>query len=163
VYGASAPPGGYATGAGLSAIYPRPAYQNPVAATVGGHRGVADVAMDGCAWVYLHIPRLAHGLAWYHTCGTSFAAPLFAGITADATQIAGHPLGPLNPALYQMHGTPMGVLDVTHGTDSLPGIPGYPATPGYDLPTGIGTPGHAYQFATTLAHLATTHPPGPQR
>jgi hypothetical protein len=109
--------------------------------------------MDGCAWVYLHIPHLADGLDWYATCGTSFAAPLFAGITADAAQIAGHPLGPLNPALYQMHGPGMGVLDVTHGSDSLPGVPGYAARLGFDLPSGIGTVGDADGFATTLAHL----------
>ena len=39
---------------------------------------------------------------WYPACGTSEATPLFAGIVALADQVAGHPLGLINPALYQL-------------------------------------------------------------
>jgi len=42
-------------------------------------------------------------------------------------------------------------MDVTVGTTTIPGHPGYPARPGYDLPTGIGTVGAALPFARQQA------------
>ena len=42
---------------------------------------------------------------WYPTCGTSEATPLFAGVVALADQVAGHPLGLINPALYRCPAT----------------------------------------------------------
>jgi len=146
--------GTYASGAGLSAAYPRPAYQNLVASTVGSHRGVVDVSMNGCMWVYLPTSHRPPGPAWQYNCGTSFSAPLFAGITALAAQQAGHPLGPLGPALYRMHGVADGILDVTHGNNTSHGVKGYSAGPGYDLPSGIGTIASAPTFTATLARLA---------
>ena len=88
--------------------------------------------------------------------GTSVAAPLFAGVVADAAQAAGHPLGVLGPALYRMHGAADGIADVTAGNDSMPGMPGYPATPGYDLPTGIGTVSSTRLFSMALAHFTAS-------
>jgi subtilase family serine protease len=146
--------GTHATGAGLSAFYHRPAYQHRAAGVVGSHRGVVDVAVDGCAWVYLTIAHLPHGPTWQAACGTSFSAPLFAGITALAAQQAGHPLGPLNPLLYRLHGHRGGITDVTHGDNSDHGVTGYQARRGYDLPSGIGTIGSAPAFVTALARLA---------
>lgn len=147
--------GGYfATGAGLSSFYLRPAYQDQVARVTGDHRGVADVSMAGAAWVYIATPGLP-GAGWYHAEGTSISAPLFAGIAADADQMAGHPLGELGPALYRMHGAADGVLDVTHGSNTDHGVTGYSAGPGYDLPSGIGTVGSALPFVTALARLAS--------
>jgi hypothetical protein len=80
---------------------------------------------------------------------------LFAALTADAAQAAGHRLGLLGPALYSLHGPADGLLDVTRGGDSIPGMPGWQARPGYDLPTGIGTVGAALPFVTALARAAS--------
>ena len=147
--------GVYATGAGLSALFSRPAYQNQVARVVGDHRGIADVSMDCSMWVYARIPDDPQATGWFSVCGTSLAAPMFAGIAALAGQAAGHRLGPLNPLLYRMHGTGDGVLDVTAGDNTDGGVPGFPARHGYDLPSGIGTVGSAPAFVTALGRLAS--------
>ena len=53
-----------------------------------------------------------------------------------------------------MRGPADGVLDITRGTNTAHGVPGYPAAPGYDLPSGIGTVGSAALFVPALARLA---------
>jgi subtilase family serine protease len=156
--------GGFAGGAGLSAVFTRPAWQNSVRNVTGSRRGVADVSMDAspCSPVLAYTGFTSpdgQRPGWANFFGTSAAAPLFAGIVADAAQIAGHPLGVLGPALYRMHGPADGVLDVTEGTTTTPALAGYAARPGYDLPTGIGTVGDALGFATALAQqTGGTHP-----
>ena len=158
--------GGFAGGAGLSAVFTRPAWQNSVRDVTGSRRGVADVSMDAspCSPVLAYTGFTSPGgqrPGWVDFFGTSVAAPLFAGIVADAAQIAGHPLGVLGPALYRMYGPADGVMDVTEGTTTTPALHGYAARPGYDLPTGIGTVGDALGFATALAQQAGgTHPAG---
>jgi subtilase family serine protease len=85
---------------------------------------------------------------WYPTCGTSEATPEFAGIIALAGQLAGHPLGPVNPLLYQLaahHAS--GLVDVRRGSNSVVfdqggrrhKVTGFRARPGYDLASGVGT------------------------
>jgi kumamolisin len=151
--------GGRAGGAGMSAVFPRPPWQDAVRAVVGSRRGVADISMDAsdCSPVAAYtstndLPGRQPG--WIYVSGTSVAAPLFAAVVADAAQVAGRPLGVLGPALYQMHGAADGITDVTAGNDSMPGLPGYPARPGYDLPTGIGTVSSITLFSRALARLA---------
>ena len=75
-----------------------------VEAVTGARRGVPDISMsaacDGAVNVY---SSFANGPAgWSLTCGTSEATPEFAAIVALADQVAGHPLGLLNPALYAL-------------------------------------------------------------
>jgi subtilase family serine protease len=153
-----------ATGSGLSALFSRPSYQDPVRAVVGGRRGVPDISMsaacDGAVDVYHTFAGQAPG--WRQTCGTSEAVPLFAGIVALADQVAHHRLGLINPALYQMsaRGLP-GLIDVTSGDTTVTveaggqpvAVPGYAAGPGYDLASGVGTV-NAAQFVPELAQLA---------
>jgi kumamolisin len=74
--------------------------------------------------------------------GTSAAAPLWASLTLLANQAAAAakqaPLGFLNPALYSLGSSTTGASafhDVTVGGNLL-----YPATPGWDLSTGWGSP-----------------------
>ena len=126
---------------------------------MGGHRGIADISMDGspCSPARAYTgtarpPRQDPG--WVTVSGTSVAAPLFAGLVADAAQHAGHPLGVLGPALYQLHGTADGIGDITGGSDAMPGRPGWPARPGYDLPSGIGTISAALPFIIALARAS---------
>jgi subtilase family serine protease len=154
------PEGARAGGAGLSAIFPRPWWQDPVAAVTGTHRWIADISMDAsdCSPVAAYtstndLPGRHPG--WIYVSGTSVATPLFAGVAADAAQAAGHPLGVLGPALYQLHGSSDGIADVTSGSNTMPGLPGYAARPGYDLPTGIGTVSSIPLFTRALARTAT--------
>ena len=99
---------------------------------------------------------------WYPTCGTSEATPLFAGVVALADQVAHHPLGLINPALYLMAARHLpGLIDVTSGDNTvsftqngrLHTVHGFTAGPGYDLASGLGTV-NAAEFVPELAALA---------
>ena len=146
----SSGPSPLASGGGRSVFFTRPAYQNGVRAVVGGQRGVPDISMsaacNGAVDMYQSFPGQAAG--WYPTCGTSEATPLFAGVVALADQVAGHPLGLLNPRLYAMaarHNP--GIVDITAGSNTVSfsqggsehTVTGFTAGPGYDLASGLGT------------------------
>ena len=94
----------FASGGGTSEFFARPSYQNGVKAVTGARRGVPDIAMsascDGAVEVYSTF--LGQRPGWSLICGTSEATPEFAAIVALADQVAGHPLGLINPALYAL-------------------------------------------------------------
>ena len=157
-------PSPLAAGGGKSIFFARPAYQNPVRKVVGQVRGVPDISMsaacNGSVDVYQSFGGQPAG--WYPTCGTSEATPLFAGIVALADQVAHHPLGLINPALYAMAAQHQpGLVDVTSGSNSVSfsqgghehTVHGFTAGPGYDLASGIGTV-NAAAFVPELASLA---------
>jgi subtilase family serine protease len=160
----SAGPNALATGGGLSTVFDRPRYQATVSAVVGDRRGVPDISMSGACSGAVNVYQSFAGppAGWYPTCGTSEATPLFAGIVALAAQRAGHPLGLLNPALYFMSvGHSSGLVDVTSGDNTVSftqdgtkhTVTGYPARPGYDLASGVGTV-DAARFVPELAFYA---------
>ena len=158
-------PNPLAGGGGKSVIFPRPGYQTGVAAVTGAQRGVPDISMSGACNGAVDMYQSFKGqpAGWYPTCGTSEATPLFAGVVALADQVAGHPLGLINPALYKMSamGAAAGIVDVTKGnnTVSFPQggkvhtVTGFSARPGYDLASGVGTV-NAALFVPRLAQLA---------
>jgi len=163
VFGDSGP-SPLAGGGGKSIFFARPAYQNPVRKVVGQVRGVPDISMsaacNGSVDVYQSFGGQPAG--WYPTCGTSEATPLFAGIVALADQLAHHPLGLINPALYAMAAQHQpGLVDVTSGGNTVSftqggrrhTVHGFTAGPGYDLASGIGTV-NAAAFVPELASLA---------
>ena len=165
-WGGSTDPDPLASGGGTSEYFPRPSYQNGVKAVTGASRGVPDIAMsaacNGAVNVY---SSFANGPAgWSLTCGTSEATPEFAAIVALADQVAGHPLGLLNPTLYALlaqHAP--GLVNVTSGNNTVSfsqdpaasnqgtaasnqgaaaephTVTGYQAVKGYNLVTGVGT------------------------
>ena len=158
-----------ASGGGVSSVFARPSYQNGVASVVGSTRGVPDIsasaAVNGGANIYISAINPAAGLTapgWYVVGGTSEASPLMAGIISLADQVAGHGLGQINQALYTMgDGTGSGIQDVTNGNNGVTWVnsrgithtlAGFPALPGYDLATGLGTP-WAPSFVAQLAAL----------
>jgi subtilase family serine protease len=157
-------PNALAGGGGLSVIFTRPFYQDLVAKVVGRQRGVPDISMsaacNGAVDVYQSFPGEPAG--WYPTCGTSEATPLFAGILALTEQVAGHPLGLINPALYLLSAVRApGIADVTSGNNTvsfpqdntIETVNGYSARPGYDLASGVGTI-YAPDFVPELARLS---------
>ena len=82
------------SGGGRSAVFTRPAYQSTVADVVGHHRGIPDISMDAscasAAAIYGNNGGYpAQPSSWSTACGTSLAAPMFAGIVALAAQQAG--------------------------------------------------------------------------
>jgi subtilase family serine protease len=131
-------------------------------------RGVPDIAMsascDGAVEVYSTFPGQRPG--WSLICGTSESTPEFAAIVALADQVAGHPLGLINPTLYTLSARRApGIVDVTSGDSTvsfyqgtprtLHTVTGYPARAGYDLVTGVGTVNAAsfvYELAGVPGH-----------
>jgi subtilase family serine protease len=161
----TAGPSPLAGGGGKSVIFSRPSYQKQVASVVGEQRGVPDISMsaacDGAVDVYQSFAGQPAG--WYPTCGTSEATPLFAGIVSLVDQVAGHPIGLINPALYTMSAeAAAGIVDVTKGNNtvsftqhgSLYTVTGFHAAKGYDLASGVGTI-DAASFVPELAHLSS--------
>jgi subtilase family serine protease len=159
----NAGPNPLAGGGGLSTFFTRPAYQNGVRNVVGDRRGVPDISMsaacNGSVDTYSTFAGAAAG--WSPTCGTSEATPLFAGIVALADQVAGHPLGLINPALYELSAEHApGIVEVTSGNNTVSfsqgghthTVTGFAARHGYSLAAGVGTV-NAYYFVRELAAL----------
>jgi subtilase family serine protease len=160
----NAGPSPLASGGGKSVVFGRPTYQNGVAGIVGDHRGVPDISMSAACSGAVNVYESFGGqqAGWYALCGTSEAAPLFAGIVALADQMAGHPLGLINPAMYKMAAEHLpGLVRVTSGNNTVTfrqssrshTVHGYSAEPHYNLATGLGTINAAY-FVPELARLA---------
>jgi subtilase family serine protease len=156
-------PNPLAGGGGTSIFFSRPGYQNGVRDVVGDRRGVPDISMsaacNGSVDIY---STFSTPSGWTPTCGTSEATPLFAGIVALADQVAGHPLGLINPDLYQLSAEhARGIVDVTSGYNTVSFsqggrehiVPGFHAGPGYNLASGVGTINALY-FVPELARLA---------
>jgi subtilase family serine protease len=169
----NAGPNPLAGGGGKSVIFTRPGYQNGVRSVVGDSRGVPDISMsaacNGSVDMYQSFPGQSAG--WYPTCGTSEATPEFAGIVALADQVAGHPLGVINPYLYQLSARHApGIVDVVTGNNTvsfrqggkLYTVHGFPARPGYDLASGVGTV-NAPDFVQELAAAASRRHTGRAR
>jgi subtilase family serine protease len=141
-----------ATGGGISQIFKEPVYQEnnlqkSGQALLKGHRGLPDIAYnadpDTSILVYISIPVASIPPGFYAIGGTSEGSPQWAGIIADGNQLAGHPLGFLNNALYKLgnsNDAGESFHDITVGNNSFAGIPGYNATSGWDITTGWGTP-----------------------
>jgi subtilase family serine protease len=158
-----------ASSGGISGVFPRPSYQDSVAGAVGNWRGNPDISMsaavDGAALVFLDAEAAQGPAGFYLIGGTSEATPEFAGIVAIADQVAGHGLGLINPALYQMEAAhDAGIVDVTGGTNTVTfpqggtqnTVRGWDAVNGYDLASGIGTI-DAAQFVPELVAAVGGH------
>jgi subtilase family serine protease len=151
-----------AGGGGQSIIFGRPAFQKGVAGIVGSHRGVPDISMTASCLHPVAIYATFDHSGWNVICGTSEATPVFAGIVALTTQVAGRPIGPINGFLYQMAASKdPGIIDVTHGNNTVvvaqngkqTTVTGWNAVAGYDLASGLGTL-RADEFVPELAALA---------
>ena len=153
-----------AGGGGISSNWAMPSYQSdaapalgviksysspkPCGAPTGYCREVPDVSADADPNNGLVIDWGAWG-GWTGVGGTSLAAPLWAALLALADAwpaCSAHPVGFVNPALYLIAGKSgyaSALNDVTRGSNRLTSIPNwwrYPATVGYDLASGLGTP-----------------------
>jgi subtilase family serine protease len=138
-----------AGGGGVSQYFLQPLYQrlllNSVQKELGSHRGIPDVAYnaDPNTAILVYAGFLPGAAAYYFIGGTSEGSPQWAGIIADANQLAGHPLGFLNLKLYSLSalvGQSQFFHDITIGNNSFNGVPGYGANTGWDLASGWGTP-----------------------
>jgi subtilase family serine protease len=147
---------GGASGGGVSQFFAEPDFQSGMPQTVqkllAGHRGLPDIAAN--ADPYTGMAFYVNG-QWNQVGGTSASTPLWAGIIAVADQMAGHPLGFINPGIYKLglsQHAQNDFRDITIGNNSIHGkvqVQGFPATTGWDAVTGWGTP-LASQFIPDL-------------
>ncbi len=147
------------SGGGFSRFYQRPAYQQILPPAVqnllGNRRGVPDIS--GVADPQTGLAFYLDG-QWSLAGGTSASAPLLAGIMAIANQMAGHPLGFINPTLYKLATSKayaQDFHDITIGdnTNIRANVTGYPAVPGWDPVTGLGTPNAAKLLPDLIAAM----------
>lgn len=127
------------SGGGVSAIYPKPSWQEsiPVSSDIPRRLSpdVSAVADPFTGATIVFGRRVLTG------GGTSQSAPIWAALTAVMDQFllanGGRLLGNLNPLLYRVAegAARPGFHDVVLGANAV-----HPAAPGFDLVTGLGTP-----------------------
>jgi len=143
----SDPNNALATGGGISATFPIPAWQQGIDMTSNlgsiSMRNLPDVAMIAdLVWAIYNNGSSSD------VSGNSIAAPLWAGLIAMANQQAASlgqpPVGFINPAIYaigQGPGYSTNFHDITTGSNTNTASPSnFFAVPGYDLCTGWGSP-----------------------
>ncbi len=132
-----------ATGGGVSARFPVPHYQKNAGVpksitTKRPGRGIPDIAgnaSENSGYVQFVQGKLQP------VGGTSAVAPLYAGLIARINSNLGHPVGFINPHLYEAAGS------VCRNVGGRPGpahngygrVPGYRARSGWDACTGLGS------------------------
>ena len=152
------------SGGGVSKFFSEPDFQKNLPASdqslLAGYRGIPDVAADAAG-----VGSGDTGLAvylngeWTMSSGTSTASPIWAANVAIADEMAGHPLGFINPGLYKLAQSPsyaQDFRDVTQGDNSCcPPNPvqGFSAGSGWDAVTGLGAPQAARLLPDLIAAL----------
>lgn len=142
-------------GGGLSVDYNRPAWQvGPGVANrfSTGMRQLPDVAAAADPWSGWDVYT---GGAVSVAGGTSAATPFWAASMALIAEYAGHhgarPLGFVDPMLYAIAARPQRAAafhDIAIGANRY-----YPASPGWDFATGLGSPDVANLARDGLAYL----------
>lgn len=124
-------------GSGCSAYITKPAYPNQTTWQTDpgcSRRTVADVAAvaDPNTGVAVYGPGFGGRSQWMVFGGTSVAAPLIAGVYAVSSSVV---------PLATTYSSSSGLNDITSGSNgSCGGAYLCTAMPGYDGPTGVGTP-----------------------
>jgi hypothetical protein len=153
-------PGGselWGTGGGQSILFARPPWQNVTGLPKDNARYVPDVSLAAAVHTpYFIVQGHTTGTSGlFSVGGTSASSPAFAGIVALLAQTAGRRLGNVNALLYTVGRAQYGVAspsaseplaagspafhDITTGSNSVLGLTGYTAGPGYDAATGLGS------------------------
>lgn len=131
-------------GNGSSQYFPRPAYQEPLAAVVGSHRAVPDMALvadcrNSGAWVYWTSPFWGplFGGDWYVLGGTTWSTSFLVGILnasgafyRSSTATLENLYADTSPLLFR---------DIQTGWCGR--YSGWDARPGWDKCTGLGSVG----------------------
>jgi uncharacterized protein (TIGR03437 family) len=139
---------------GPSTLYAKPAWQQGPGVPDDSARDVPDVAMSAAGHDAYFIVYNGQNAVTY---GTSASAPALSGVIAilNQYQVAnGYQktpgLGNINPQLYRLaQVAPSAFHDIVDGDNRVPctqgspncvtGFYGYPAGPGYDMATGLGS------------------------
>jgi subtilase family serine protease len=130
-------------GGGASAYEPEPGYQTAYGISLSG-RGTPDVSYDADpnSGVSVYDTTRYHGqTGWWQVGGTSAGAPQWAGLVALADQSRATPLTSANLISSPLYSAATGSVNyASNFRDITSGSNGYPATIGYDLATGLGSP-----------------------
>jgi subtilase family serine protease len=138
-----------AGGGGVSILTAEPNFQrdnlsSSVNALLHGQRAIPDVAYNAgvVGGVLVHVGTVAPGPnSFFLFGGTSAGSPQWAGVIADINSAHHNQVGFLNNDLYKLgRQGRLNFRDVTLGDNSFDGVQGFPATAGFDLSTGWGTP-----------------------
>jgi len=127
--------GGAGGGSGCSLYEPAPLWQKDVDTSCGPRKATADISADADPATGLGVYNTLGAGGWSQYGGTSLAAPLVAGMYA----LAGKPTPGTYPASYPYAATSQ-FTDVTEGVNGPCGTKLCQAGPGWDGPTGLGTP-----------------------
>jgi kumamolisin len=128
--------GGGATGGGVSTVFPLPAWQTGVGVPNGTGRGVPDVAGNADPETGYRVRVDGQDTV---IGGTSAVAPLWAALIALLNQQLAHPVGLVNPLLYQQAQAKT-FHQITEGNNDLSHLGVYSAGPGWNACTGLGSP-----------------------
>ncbi len=148
-------------GSGCSLYEPRPAYQDSVNTDCPGNRASADISADADPASGLGMYNTAELSGWGQYGGTSLSSPLVAAMYA----LAGTPTPGTYPVTYPYQAT-ASINDITSGTNGSCGNVLCQAGPGWDGPTGVGTPngvaaltqGPAGEVSGTVTNISTGAP-----
>jgi kumamolisin len=133
VWSESLPVGRVQSGGGVSKVFKQPQWQaNARVKSKTGRRGrgVPDVSGKADIATGYHMLVCGYGVTMG---GTSAAAPMWAGLIARFNQVLGYRIGYLNPLLYR-NMNKSAFREITEGSN------GFPASPGWNPCTGLGTP-----------------------
>lgn len=147
------------SGGGFSQFYSIPDYQKLLPSAVQGQlknrRGVPDVSAVADPFTGMAVYIKGN---WTQAGGTSASSPVWSAIMALANQMAGRPLGFINPALYKIAASgsyQQAFRDITQGNNDNPSakVKGYQAVAGWDAVTGLGTPNAEYLVPALIKEI----------
>lgn len=121
-------------GSGCSTFQPQPDYQSG-SATNCSRRATADISAVADPHSGLAVYNSLNG-GWLQVGGTSLSSPLIASMYA----LAGTPAAGTYPVRYPYAHQSTGLFDITEGVNGVCGDVLCEAGPGWDGPTGLGTP-----------------------
>jgi N-acetylneuraminic acid mutarotase len=136
-------------GSGCSTFEPQPDYQAGLT-TSCANKATADIAADADPHSGLAIYNSLNS-GWEQVGGTSLSSPLIASMYA----LAGTPAAGTYPVTYPYAHRNSGLFDIVQGSDGSCGNLLCQAGPGWDGPTGLGTPDGVTALAPTA--LATVN------
>ncbi len=135
------------TGGAVSAVFSEPSWQVGNGVPQNGYRNTSDIAMDADPNTGYSVYE---GGSWSVYGGTSFVAPQMAGLIAVKDSETGTRLGQTNSLIYNDANTSNYATDFNDITSGSNGA--FSAGPGWDHPTGWGSP----QATNLIAHLGGT-------
>jgi kumamolisin len=129
-------------GGGVSAFVARPAYQNGISATVGGHRGVPDISSDANpvtgVWVTCGAGCGSPPGTWFILGGTSVASPSVAAMVNGAGRFASSSASELTTVYANLGTAKFNDIKQPHGLCGP--YAGFLPQVGWDFCTGVGSP-----------------------